>query len=190
MDREPARTLRELNFYCYCKLREDELGLTHLEDIDVVSKSSYTPYYNALDVESELLYRPLDDIHVLRSDWPKAKADHEKYSRSFLNEMNDDDVSWIGVVCMVTATKMFIRRYRETNPLFASMFCVEMLGMMNEMGESAFFSWRTEAEKYTKPKTRKNMIMTDTHEAIQCFECWATTLMFVAVGVGVWHWIL
>ena len=175
------RTLTELNFYCYTRLKADELGLTHLED--VVPSTTYAPYYTALDIESELLYRPLDDVIILRCDWDKAKRDYQKYTKSFLNGLSVH-ASWSGVIGLVAVTKMFIRRYRETNPLFASMFCVEMLDQLNDMGDIAYLSWRKVAKKFTE-LARKSKTPTSTH----CGNCMIRTLILMSLTIGVWQTI-
>ena len=174
MDLEQRR-LTELTFYCYTRLKADELGLTNVEGL--VPNSTYDPYYTVLDIESELLYRPLDDVIPLRCEWDKAKRDFQKYTKVFLSELNEQ-VCWSGIVAVAASTKMFIRRYRAVNPLFASMFCVTMLETMDELidnkATAIWISWRKIARYHAetkKPKPKDENIG----------ECRLTTLILTAV---------
>lgn len=192
------KTLSELNFYCYTRFKVDELGLAELEGL--TPSSVYAPYYTVLDVESELLYRPLDDKLPLRCDWDKAKRDFSKYTQAFLHELNDQ-TSWTGVIGLVAAAKMFVRRYKATNPLFASMFCVEMLLTLNDLGDVSFLSWRKVAKKYSetlvketsKRTTKSKESSTPEPSCVRCIKCDTTrTLKLMVLAYSGWsfYWWL
>lgn len=175
------KKLTELTFYCYTRLKSDELGLVQIEGVS----SPYAPYYAVLDVESELLFRPLDDVIPLRCEWDKAKKDFQKYSKVFLSDLSEK-VCWSGMVGLTAIAKMFIRRYRAVNPLFASMICVELLEAMNELSDNKatamWITWRKIARRYVEtkkdtPKHNKNIK--------EIYECCVATLLAVGIVVVV-----
>jgi len=175
------KKLIELTFYCYTRLKTDELGLTEFEGL--TSNSTYEPYYLALAIESELLYRPLDDVIPLRCEWDKAQRDFQKYTKSYLSELNVQ-VSWAGMVAVMTITKMFVRRYRAVNPLFASRFCVEMLDLMNELGKdraiTLWLAWKKVIRCHKESKKSKR-VKVDSF----CDKCLTTLSTIIICTIGV-----
>lgn len=134
-----VKSVTKLNYFCYNRLKLDELGLAcALEEL--TTHTLYESYYQALDFESEKLYRFNNSIPI-RTDYVKAVLDYNRMTDGCLGQLSSE-ASWHQMVALTAVAKIFIRRYRYENPLFASMFCVEFLERINEFGEADLIAWR------------------------------------------------
>ena len=84
----------------------------------------YESIYKKLDDVSERLYRPCSVI-PLRTNYLKTKKDYLDMISGVIEEQNAE-VGWCTMLAVLTGTKMFVRRYKDHNSLFAIMTCLEM----------------------------------------------------------------
>ena len=86
----------------------------------------YESIYKKLDDKSEMLYRPcVASIIPLRTNYLKAKKDYIDMIMGIIEEQNGE-VGWSTMLAVLTGAKMFVRRYKDHNLLFAMMLCLEM----------------------------------------------------------------
>ena len=143
--------LQRLNYYCYTRLKVDELGLGEFDD-DVIPNEFHEGYYYTLNVESEKLYMNglWGRLIRRRYDWVKAKRDYQDMTSAIIDELKGKD-NWSCVLGVFTATKIMVRRYKEANPIFASMFCLEMFNALNRTVDVRFLSWDKVYKRTPKP---------------------------------------
>ena len=132
--------------YCYIRLKVDELGLKDYDYLDI--EDYFEPIYKKLYDESEKLYKPNNNIKI-RNNWLNVKKDYLDILCGVVEEQKGN-VDWKTFLGILIATKLMIRTYKQVNPLFASMLCLEMLDIMKKLEHVC--SWT--AKKIKKEKTR------------------------------------
>ena len=127
-----ASKLSKLKKYCYVRLKVDELGLSEYENVSV--NEYFEPIYKTLYDVSEKLYQDPANTPI-QTNWLKAKRDYTDFLSGYVSytEKHDIKTGWHNVLALFVITKTMVRRYRDINLLFASLFCVEMLEALNKL---------------------------------------------------------
>lgn len=99
----------------------------------------YERIYKTLDDTSERLYEATRRVGAtttesipLRTNYLKTKKDYLDMVLGIIEETNAE-VGWCTMLAVLAGTKMFVRRYKVRNPLFASMLCLEMWIVFNKL---------------------------------------------------------
>ena len=126
-----ASKLSKLKKYCYVRLKVDELGLSEYESVSV--NEYFEPIYKTLYDSSEKLYQDISNIPI-QTNWLKAKRDYTDFLSGYTSytEKHNIEAGWHNFLALFVITKTMVRRYRDTNLLFASLFCLEMLEALNK----------------------------------------------------------
>ena len=127
-----ASKLSKFKKYCYVRLKVDELGLSEYESVSV--NEYFEPIYKTLYESSEKLHQDFANIKI-QTNWFKAKRDYTDFLSGYTSYTENHDIKtgWHNFLALFVITKTMIRRYRDTNILFASLFCVEMLEALNKL---------------------------------------------------------
>lgn len=151
----------KLNYYCFNRLKLDELGLVSTLD-DIIANDLYEQFYLTIDFESEKLYT-VNELILVKTNWFKALRNFRDMVDTCLGNLNGQ-TGWHQMVTLATVTKMFVRRYRPTNPLFASMFCIEFLERLNEFDDSNFIAWKrvSRQQKQTQALYKRRQLIAST----------------------------
>ena len=129
------------NFYCYTRLKMD-MGLWEHKYDSINPYYEYESIYKRLDIEADrLLDRLGERVLPVRSDWLKTRKDYLGMILAIIDEQKV--IGWITILAVFAATKIIVRRYKECNPLFASMLCVEMLIVFNKLDRVGLTSTKT-----------------------------------------------
>lgn len=117
------------NAYCYGRLKMEEFGTQSHDNIKI--NAYYERIYKVLDTASERLYTPKPEIPI-RTNYSKTKKDYHDMVIGIIEEQNAE-VGWSTMLAVFVGTKMMVRRYKERNPLFATMLCVDMWLVFNKL---------------------------------------------------------
>ena len=136
-----------VNYYICLRLKADETGLTEIEEL--IPNKLFEQFYTTLNAESDKL--SVERQFPLRFNWIKARKDYQDTVGGMIDELQiANTANWLSVVGLMAITKMFIRRYKEQNPLFAAMFSLEMYHNLNKIPNSSYSTWCEHIHKNEK----------------------------------------